>query len=74
MTTLQIRSDTAGLVWQISVKAAHRVSEGDELIVLESMKMELPIVAPRAGTVLSIEVAEGAQVNEGDLVAVLEIE
>jgi biotin carboxyl carrier protein len=48
-----------------------RVAEGDEMIILESMKMELPVLAPRAGVVLSIMVKEGETVGEGQTLATL---
>lgn len=71
MARFDIRSELPGIVWQICVEPGQAVGEGDELIVLESMKMEIPICAPRAATVVSVEIGEGEEVAEGDLVAVL---
>jgi acetyl-CoA carboxylase biotin carboxyl carrier protein len=62
----------AGTVFQILVANDDVVSEGDELIILESMKMEIPIEAPTAGTVASIAVEEGQSVQEGDRLLTLE--
>ena len=58
--------------FQITSKAGDKVAAGDPVIVLESMKMEIPVEAPRAGVVREIRVAEGQTVQDGDIVAVLE--
>ncbi len=54
-------------VWQVKVDAGAVVAEGDELLVLESMKMEIPVAAPAAGTVTRMHVAADDVVQEGDL-------
>jgi biotin carboxyl carrier protein len=54
-----------GSVWKVEVEIGAKVSEDDTLLVLESMKMEVPVLAPCAGTVASIHVLEGASVLEG---------
>jgi biotin carboxyl carrier protein len=59
-------------VWKIEVEAGASVSEGDVLVILESMKMEIPVFAPQDGTVSEIRVAEGGVVQEGDVIAVVE--
>jgi biotin carboxyl carrier protein len=61
-----------GVVFQIAANAGDSVAAGDPVIVLESMKMEIPVEAPRAGRVAAIKVAEGQTVQEGETVAVLE--
>ncbi len=61
-----------GTVWKIEKKVGDTVVEGDVLVILESMKMEMPIEAPGAGTVKEIRVAEGQSVVEGAIVVVLE--
>jgi biotin carboxyl carrier protein len=68
----QIRAHITGVVFQVAAKAGDRVGAGDPVIVLESMKMEIPVEAPRAGVVKEISVQEGQTVQEGDTVAVLE--
>ena len=68
----QITSPMAGSVWQVLVAVGDRVSAGDELVIVESMKMEIPIEAPHDGSVLEIAVAEGAHVEEGDLLITLD--
>jgi len=71
MAELRVKAEIAGSVWKILVEPGAAVAAEDSLILLESMKMEIPVVAPRAGTLLEIRVAEGAAVAEGDVVAVL---
>jgi biotin carboxyl carrier protein len=61
-----------GKVTSVSVKAGDKVGEGDVLCLLESMKMENPILAPVSGTVAKIEIAAGQVVEAGDVVAVIE--
>jgi acetyl-CoA carboxylase biotin carboxyl carrier protein len=68
----EIKAHITGIVFQITAKPGERVAAGDPVIVLESMKMEIPVEAPRAGAVAEIRVAEGQTVQEGDTVAVLE--
>jgi acetyl-CoA carboxylase biotin carboxyl carrier protein len=71
MADLRVRSEIAGSVWKIEVAVGDRVGEDDPLIILESMKMEIPLLAPRAGRVKEILVAEGEAVAEGDVAIVL---
>ncbi len=68
----EIKAHITGVVFQIAVKAGEAVAAGDAVIVLESMKMEIPVEATRAGTVKEIRVAEGQTVQEGETVAVIE--
>ena len=71
MAELRVKSEIAGSVWKIEVTVGDRVAEEDPLIILESMKMEIPLLAPRAGTVVEILVAEGEAIAEGDVAVVL---
>ena len=68
----EIRAHITGIVFQLTTKPGDTVAAGDPVIVLESMKMEIPVEAERAGVVKEIRVAEGQTVQEGDVVAVLE--
>jgi biotin carboxyl carrier protein len=68
----EIKAHITGVVFQITAKAGDTVQAGDPVIVLESMKMESPVEAPRAGAVKEIKVQEGQTVQEGETVAVLE--
>ena len=67
-----VKAHITGVVFQITSKVGDTLAAGDPVIVLESMKMEIPVEAPRAGTVKEIKVAEGQTVQEGDTVAVLD--
>ena len=67
-----VKAHITGVVFQITTKSGDAVAAGDPVIVLESMKMEIPVEAPRAGKVREIKVAEGQTVQEGDTVAVLD--
>ena len=69
MTT--IRSEIPATVWQVKVAAGDSVQSGDELIILESMKMEIPVVAPVSGTVSAVHVSPDDRVQEGDALAEL---
>ncbi|CAM3944239.1 acetyl-CoA carboxylase biotin carboxyl carrier protein subunit [Alkalicoccus chagannorensis] len=63
----EIKASMAGNVWKITVNTGDEVKPGDEVVILESMKMEIPIAAESAGTVESIVVEEGSFINEGDV-------
>ena len=67
-----VKAHITGVVFQVVAGAGTRVAAGDPIVVLESMKMEIPVEAPRAGAVKEIKVQEGQTVQEGDVVAVLE--
>jgi biotin carboxyl carrier protein len=72
MAKLQLKSEVTGSVWQIKVKPGDKVESGDVLIIVESMKMEIPVIAEDGGTVLEILVTEGESVADGQVVVVLE--
>ena len=61
-----------GTVWKILVKPGDQVAAEQTLVILESMKMEMPVESPEAGRVASVAVSEGASVDEGDLLLSLE--
>lgn len=61
-----------GTVWKIEAPPGTTVKEGDAVVILESMKMEMPVEAPCSGTVLEIRVTEGQAVAEGAVVAILD--
>jgi biotin carboxyl carrier protein len=67
-----VRSEIAGTVWRIEVQPGQTVVAGAVLLILESMKMEIPVEAPSAGTVQSLTVAEGDLVKEGQGLLVLD--
>jgi acetyl-CoA carboxylase biotin carboxyl carrier protein len=68
----EVRAEITANVWQVRVEVGQAVAVGDELVILESMKMEIPVTAPLAGTVSQLAVAPDDQVTEGDLIAVIE--
>ena len=67
-----IKAHITGVVFQVVAHPGDTVAAGDPVIVLESMKMEIPVESPRNGTVKQVPVEEGQTVQEGDTVAVLE--
>ena len=71
MADVALQSEVTGTVWKVEVKAGDTVEADQTLVVMESMKMEIPVVAPRAGTVRRVLVAEGEAVAEGQDVVVL---
>ncbi len=66
-----IRSEVAGNVWKIVTEVGQIVAAGDTLLIIESMKMEIPVEAPKAGTVAEFRVKEGEAIPEGAVVAVV---
>ncbi|WP_218010831.1 biotin/lipoyl-binding carrier protein [Herbidospora mongoliensis] len=66
----EIRAEMVANVWKVVVAEGETVSEGDTLVILESMKMEIPVIAEDDG-VVQLKVAEGDVVQEGDLIAVI---
>jgi len=69
-----IDSHIAGNLWQVQVEVGSRVAAGDVLVILESMKMEIPVLAPMAGVVQDIRVQPGSAVRAGQRVVVLELD
>jgi len=67
-----VEAEMVANVWKVLVAAGASVAEGDTLVILESMKMEIPVVAPLGGTVTAVNVVEGGVVQEGDIIAVVE--
>ena len=72
MAELEIHSEIAGTVWLVEVVPGTVVAEDDTIIVLESMKMEIPVDAPTGGKVTKILVAKDDVVSENQVVAVME--
>jgi len=72
MGEITVVAELTASVWKVEVTPGARVAEGDTLIILESMKMEIPVMAPADGTVAAVLVAEGEQIAEGQPVATLE--
>ena len=68
----EVKAELVGSVWKITTQVGAQVGVDDELLILESMKMEIPVTAPRAGTVKEIRVKETEVVKEGQVLVVLE--
>lgn len=71
MATYQVKAEVSGSVWQITTKVGQKVEAGDTLMIIESMKMEIPVIAEQAGTIEKFAVDEKAAISEGQVVAVL---
>ena len=67
----EVRAEMVANVWKVVVNQGDAVADGDTLVILESMKMEIPVVAETAGTVTELRVREGDVVQEGDVIAVI---
>ncbi|MFJ7509418.1 acetyl-CoA carboxylase biotin carboxyl carrier protein subunit [Peribacillus simplex] len=68
----ELKASMAGSVWKIVANEGQSVSDGQDIVILESMKMEIPIAAEEAGIIKELKVNEGDFVNEGDVLAVIE--
>ena len=68
----RVLAHITGTVWKVLVQVGDAVVEEQELLILESMKMEMPVEAPQAGRVVSVAVSPGQAVEEGDLLLELE--
>ena len=68
----ELRAEMVANVWKVLVAPGDAVEEGDTVVILESMKMEIPVLTESAGTVSTVEVSEGQTVQEGDLIAVVD--
>ncbi|MFI7443789.1 biotin/lipoyl-binding carrier protein [Nonomuraea indica] len=68
----EVRAEMVANVWQVVVNEGDTVSDGDTLVILESMKMEIPVLAEDDGVVAQLKVSEGDVIQEGDLIAVIE--
>jgi len=68
----EVVAEMVANVWKVLVAAGDEVAEGDTLVILESMKMEIPVITEQGGKVAELKVAEGDVVQEGDVIAVVE--
>jgi acetyl-CoA carboxylase biotin carboxyl carrier protein len=72
MKRIDVLAEVAGKVWKIEAQPGTSLAADDPILILESMKMEIPVVAPAAGKVVELRVKEGDAVAEGQSVAILE--
>ena len=68
---VKVTASVPGKVVKVAASVGQAVKAGDSVVILESMKMEIPVVAPQDGTIASIDVAEGASVENGDTLATM---
>ena len=71
MAKVEAKSEVSGSVWQIVAKVGQRIEPGETIMIIESMKMEIPVIAERAGTIQKFLVDEKAAIAEGQTVAIL---
>ena len=67
----EVRSEIAGLIWKVEVSVGQTVAKEDPLVIIESMKMEIPVLATRNGLVQEIRVNAGDEIAEGQLLVIL---
>ncbi|HIE86245.1 MAG: acetyl-CoA carboxylase biotin carboxyl carrier protein subunit [bacterium] len=72
MTKIEVTSEVTGNVWKVQAKVGDVLAEEDVIMILESMKMEIPVEAPVAGKLVELSVAEEDSVDEDQVVAVIE--
>ena len=72
MARLELETPVTGVVWKVMAGPGTKVAAGDPVVIMESMKMEIPVEAPADGTIIEVLVAEGDPVQQDDPVAVLE--
>jgi acetyl-CoA carboxylase biotin carboxyl carrier protein len=69
--SVMVKSEITGKIWKVEATVGQSVSQDDQLVLIESMKMEIPVLAPANGVVRELRVAEGDDVKEGQVVAVI---
>ena len=72
MAAIEVKSVVTGSVWKIVASVGQKLAPGDEIMILESMKMEIPVIVDDGGVLKEIKVAEGVAVSEGQVLAVVE--
>lgn len=72
MPTIDVKTEITGNVWKIEAEVGQELAEDEPIMILESMKMEIPVVCPQDGRIKEILVKEGDAVSEGDVVARIE--
>jgi acetyl-CoA carboxylase biotin carboxyl carrier protein len=73
MNPIDVKTDITGSVWKIVAKVGDQLAAGDEILIMESMKIEIPVAAPAAGIVAEILAEEGTTVQDGAVVARLRV-
>ena len=73
MSKQQLKSEVTGSIWKIETAVGQALEEGHTVLIIESMKMEIPLVAEEGGTLVEILVAEGDAIVEGQVLAIVEL-
>ncbi len=73
MSESSIQAEIAGSIWKITKAVGDKVAEGEALMIMESMKMEIPVLAPEGGIIKQILVTEGEAIQQGALLAILDV-
>jgi len=68
----EVRAEMVANVWKVVASQGDAIADGDTIVILESMKMEIPVLAEAAGTLSELRVSEGQVVQEGDVIAVID--
>ncbi|HTW21161.1 MAG TPA: biotin/lipoyl-binding carrier protein [Mycobacteriales bacterium] len=71
MAVAEVLAEMVANVWKVVANAGDPIDEGDTIVILESMKMEIPVLAEDSGTLVELRVTEGQVVQEGDVIAVI---
>jgi acetyl-CoA carboxylase biotin carboxyl carrier protein len=71
MANIQVKTEVTGTVWKIEKGVGDAIAEGDTVMIIESMKMEIPVIAENAGSLAELRVREGDPVTEGGVVAIV---
>lgn len=72
MNEIRLKSEVSGSVWKIEKQIGDAIESGDTIMIIESMKMEIPVISEEGGSLSQILVKEGDAINEGAIVAVIE--
>ncbi len=72
MARIEVRAEVTGKVWKIQVPVGSPVAAEESVMIVESMKMEIPVISEEGGTVVELRVAEGESVEDGQVVAIVE--
>lgn len=72
MKRIEVKAEVTGKVWKVLVPVGDKVEADEPVLVVESMKMEIPVISEMAGTVITLHVGEGDAVEDGQVIAVVE--
>lgn len=73
MSTVKIRSEVTGSVWKLLKQPGDTLTAGEEIMLIESMKMEIPVICEAGGRLAELQVAEGDAIQEGQIVATMQV-